>query len=154
MTTCKKQNLILFLTLSPSQKKENPSNPPHQLYQNLKSDLKSTIAIVKCKSIPKNVAASVDLSSKKPLTAPGLCCPSLKALDKRLDEAFNSSEATRAFKILRIKMEKDERLKKTCDNHMYFDDTDNYISAEDIRSKYKKIFNSKEYLEAKMSLLK
>ena len=151
--TFQKQNLTLFLTLSPNQKKENPSNPPHhQLRQNLKSDLESTIAIVKCKSIPKNVAASVDLSSKKPLTAPGLCC--LKALDKRLDEAFNSSEATHAFEILRIKMEKDERLKKTRDNHMYFDATDNYISAEDIRSKYKKIFKSKEYVEAKMSLLK
>jgi hypothetical protein len=154
MTTCKKQNLTLFLTLSPNRKKENPSNPPQQLYQNLKSDPKSTIAIVKCKSIPKNVAANVDLSSKKPLTAAGLCCPSLKTLDKRLDEAFNSPEATRAFEILRTKMEKDNQLKKTRDNHMYFDATDNYISAEDIRSKYKKICKSKEYLEAKKLLLK
>jgi hypothetical protein len=156
MTTFKKQNLTLFLTLSPNQKKGNSSSPlnfPHQLYQNLKSDPKSTIAIVKCKSIPKNVAANVDLSSKKPLTAAGLC-PSLKTLDKRLDEAFDSPEATRAFEILRTKMEKDKQLKKTRENHMYFDATDNYISAEDIRSKYKKICKSKEYLEAKKSLLK
>jgi hypothetical protein len=157
MTTFKKQNLTLFLTLSPNQKKENSSSPlnfpQHQLYQNLKSEPKSTIAIVKCKSIPKNVAANVDLSSKKPLTAPGLC-PSLKTLNKRLDEAFDSPEATRAFEILRTKMEKDKQLKKTRNNHMYFDTTNNYISAKDIRSKYKKIFKSKEYLEAKKSLLK
>jgi hypothetical protein len=53
-------------------------------------------------------------------------------------------------------MEKDyvvKQLKKTHDNHMYFDATDNYISAEDIRSKYKKICKSKEYVEAKKSLL-
>jgi hypothetical protein len=87
------------------------------------------------------------------LTAAGLC-PSLKTLDKRLDEAFDSPEATRAFEILRTKMEKDKQLKKTRENHMYFDATDNYISAEDIRSKYKKICKSKEYLEAKKSLLK
>ena len=36
---------------------------------------------------------------------------------------------------------------------MYFDDTNNYVSAEDIRSKYKKIFKSEEYLEAKKELL-
>ena len=158
MTTFKKQNLTLFLTLSPNQKKENSSNPPnfpHQLYQNLKSEAKNTIAIVRCKSTKKNVAANVDLSYKKPLTAPGLC-PSLKTLDRRLDETFDSPEVTHAFEILRTKMEKDyitKQLKKTRDNHMYFDATDNYISAEDIRSKYKKICKSKEYLEAKKSLL-
>jgi hypothetical protein len=158
MATFKKQNLTLFLTLSPSQKKGNSSNPPnfpHQLYQNLKSETKSTIAIVKCKLTAKNVAANVDWSSKKPLTAPGLC-PSLKTLDKRLDEAFDSPKVTCAFEILRTKMEKDyvvKQLKKTHDNHMYFDATDNYISAEDIRSKYKKICKSKEYVEAKKSLL-
>jgi hypothetical protein len=153
MATFKKQNLTLFLTLSPTQKKGNSSNPlnfPHQLYQNLKSEPKNTIAIVKCKSIPKNVAANVDLLSKKPSTTPGLW-PSLKTLDRRLDEAFDSPEVTRAFEILRTKMEKDyvvKQLEKTRDNHMYFDTTDNYISAEDIRSKYKKIFKSKEYVEA------
>ena len=158
MATSKKQNLTLFLTLSPNQKEENSLNPPnfpHQLYQNLKSKNKNTTAIVKCKSTAKNVAANVDLSYKKPLTEPGLC-HSLKTLDRRLDETFASSEVTQAFEILRTKMEKDyviKQLKKTRDNHMYFDDTDNYISAEDIRSKYKKICKSNEYLEAKKSLL-
>jgi hypothetical protein len=68
-------------------------------------------------------------------------CPSLKTLDKRLDETFDGSEVTQAFKILRTKMEKEyvvKQLQKTRDNHMYFDDTDNYISPEHIRSKYKK----------------
>jgi hypothetical protein len=92
---------------------------------------------------------------KKPLTEPGLC-HSLKTLDDRLNETFDSPEVTRAFEVLRVKMEKDyavKQFKKIDDSHMYFDDTNNYVSAEDIRSKYKKIFKSKEYLEAKKSLL-
>jgi hypothetical protein len=73
--------------------------------------------------------------------------PSLRVLDRRLDKAFDSPEATRAFEVLRKKMEKDyavKQLKKTSDNHMYFDDTDNYVSAEDIRSKYKKNMSIKQ----------
>jgi hypothetical protein len=104
-----------------------------QSHPAVQSPLKNTIAIVKCKSTTKNAAANADLSYKKPLTAHGLC-PSLKALDKRLDETFDSPEVTQAFEILCTKMEKDyvvKQLKKTRDNHIYFDDTDNYISAED-----------------------
>jgi hypothetical protein len=82
--------------------------------------------------------------------------PSLEALDRRLNKAFDSHKATHAFEVLHKKMEKDyvaKQLKKTRDNHMYFDDTDNYVSAEDIRSKYKKICKSKEYVKARKSLL-
>jgi hypothetical protein len=144
----------------PNPKRRKPIEPPqfpHQLQQHQLTPLKpkNTIAIVKCKSTTKNAAANADLSYKKPLTAHGLC-PSLKALDKRLNETFDSPEVTQAFEILRTKMEKEyvvKQLEKTRDNHMYFDDTDNYISAEDIRSKYKKICKSKEYLEAKKLLL-
>jgi hypothetical protein len=82
---------------------------------------------------------------------------SLKTLDCRLDKMFDSREATHAFNVLRVKMEKDYKTKQlkaeNNDNQMYFDTRDNYISAEDIRAKYKQICNSKEYLEAKKSLL-
>ena len=54
-------------------------------------------------------------------------------------------------------MEKDYATKQSNkeidDNRMYFDTTDNYVSAKDICARYKKIFKSKEYLEAKKSLL-
>jgi hypothetical protein len=116
MTTFKKQNLTLFPTLSPSQNEENSSNPHnflHQLQQRQSTPLKTknTIAIVKCKSTTKNAAANADLSYKKPLTAHGLC-PSLKALDKRLDETFDSPEVTQAFEILCTKMEKEYVVKQ------------------------------------------
>jgi hypothetical protein len=156
MTTRKKQNSTLFPTLFQHQNVENPSNPrtTPQHQQNPKSE-KNTIAIVKCKSTTKNVAPNADLSYKKPPMAAGPW-PSLRVLDRRLDKAFDSPEATRAFEVLRKKMEKDyavKQLKKTRDNHMYFDDTDNYVSAEDVRSKYKKICQSKEYVKARKSLL-
>ena len=147
MTTRKKQNLTLYPTLSRHQNVENPLNPrtTPQHQQNPKSE-KNTIAIVKCKSTTKNVAPNADLSYKKPPMAAGPW-PSLRVLDRRLDKAFDSPEATRAFEVLRKKMEKDyavKQLKKTRDNHMYFDDTDNYVSAEDIRSKYKKNMSIKQ----------
>jgi hypothetical protein len=115
----------------------------------------NTIAIAKCKSTTKNVAVNADLSYKKPPTEAGLCC-SLKALDTRLNETFDSPEMTHAFEILRVKMEKDyatKQSKEIYDNRMYFDTTDNYVSAKEIRARYKKIFKSKEYLLTKKSLL-
>jgi hypothetical protein len=77
---------------------------------------------------------------------------SLKTLDARLNKTFNSPEVTQAFEILRVKMEKDyadyNRKNDKDDNRMYFDTTDNHVSAEDIRARYKQIFKSKEYLDA------
>jgi hypothetical protein len=37
---------------------------------------------------------------------------------------------------------------------MIFDTRDNYVPAEQIRKKYKQIFNSKEYVDAKKELVK
>ena len=113
--TLKNKNLILSPTLSPTLKEENPLNPhnsPHQLRQNSKSSVaKNTTAIAKCKSTTKSVAANADLLYKKPLTEPGLCY-SLKTLDDRLNETFDSPEVTRAFEVLRVKMEKDYAVKQ------------------------------------------
>ena len=90
--------------------------------------------------------------SEKTTTDVGLCT-SLKTLDRRLDKMFDSRKVTQAFSVLRVKMEKDYRTKQlkaeNNDNHMYFDTRDNYVSAENIRAKYKQICNSKEYLEEK-----
>ena len=109
----------------------------------------------------RNAAANAELLSEKTATGHGPCTnhkkksldSSLKKLDRRLDKALNSREATHAFNVLRIKMEKDYRTKQSSDNQMYFDTRDNYVSPEDIRAKYKQICNSKEYVEAKESLL-
>jgi hypothetical protein len=153
-------SLTLSPTLSPTPKEEDPLNHHYnylqQPYQNsVPCVTKNTAAIVKCKSTTENVAANADLSYEKPPTEAGLCC-SLKTLDIRLEETLNSPEVCHAFEVLRVKMEKDyatKQLKKIDDNCMYFDVTYNYVSAEDIRTRYKKIFKSKEYLEAKKSLL-
>ena len=112
MTTRKNQNSTLYPTLSRHQNVENPLNPrtTPQHQQNPKSK-KNTIAIVKCKSTTKNVAPNADLSYKKPPMAAGPW-PSLRVLDRRLDKAFDSPEATRAFEVLRKKMEKDYAVKQ------------------------------------------
>ena len=153
--TSKKPKLNPISDPIPNPKRRKPIEPrnfPHQLYQNLKLNVpKNTTAIAKCKLTTKNVAANVDLSYKKPQTGAGLCY-SLKTLDAKLNKTFDSPEVTHAFEILRVKMEKETKQLKD-DSHLYFDTTNNYVSAEDIRNKYKKIFKSKEYLEAKKSLL-
>jgi hypothetical protein len=146
MTSPKDKSLTLSPTLFPTQKKEDLLNPhkyhtqPRQ--QQPPPDLSVTeniTAIAKCKSTPKNVATNADLSYKKPSTEVGLCC-SLKALDARLDETFDSLEMTRAFEVLRVEMEKDYATKQSNqeidDNRMYFDTTNNYVSAEEIRTRY------------------
>ena len=65
---------------------------------------------------------------------------SLCIIDKQTDKAFNSIEMQKALKTLRPKM--------------IFDTRDNYVPAEQIRKKYKQIFNSKEYVDAKKELVK
>jgi hypothetical protein len=141
-------------------------------------------ATVKCRLTTENAATSADLLSEKTGTDTGhwankkyycynkrqmnnrKCCSkcrlvfeindtSLKTLDRRLEKTLNSDEATHAFNVLRVKMEKDYRIKqlKAEDNQMYFDTRDNYVSPEDIRARHKQVCNSKEYLEAKKSLL-
>jgi hypothetical protein len=60
---------------------------------------------------------------------------SLKELDKRLDEAFDSKEMNDAFDALETKM--------------FFNTRDNYVSPDKICNRY----NTKEYIDAKNSLL-
>ena len=106
MITSKDKSLTLSPTLFPTLKKEdllNPHNYPHQPCQKQQhpADLsvpENTTAIAKCKSTAKNVAANADLLYKKPSTEAGLCC-SLKTLDIRLNETFDSPELTHAFKL-------------------------------------------------------
>jgi hypothetical protein len=168
--TTQKQNLTLFPTLSLPQKEENLSNhhpqQPQQQQQRQPTEQTTTLshhlmknnitATAKCRLTPENVAANANLLSKKTTTDAGLCA-SLKTLDRRLDKMFNSREVTRAFSVLRRKMEKDFKRKQLKvdhdDNRMYFDTKDNYVSPETIRAKYKQICNTDEYLEAKKSLL-
>ena len=103
-------------------------------------------------------------------------------LDQRLDAIFESQKMNDAFSTLRVKMEHDYRLENqnakknmsydykskenmdgkeeepsseddnAYDNRMYFDDTDNIVSAENIRKTYKHIFLSSEYRKAVESL--
>jgi hypothetical protein len=173
MNTQKQQGLTPYPTLSLPPKKENLSKLPPQYPQHptsMKTLLhdhqpplltESITATAKCKLTTENAAANAELLSEKMATGHGPCTnhkkksldSSLKKLDRRLDKALNSREATHAFNVLRIKMEKDYRTKQSSDNQMYFDTRDNYVSPEDIRAKYKQICNSKEYVEAKESLL-
>ena len=91
-------------------------------------------ATAKCKLTIENAVTNANLLSKKPPTEPGLCT-SLKTLDRRLDEMFDSPEVTHAFSVLRGKMEKDFKTKQlqlkvdyNDDTRMYFDTRDNYVS--------------------------
>jgi hypothetical protein len=168
------------LTLSPtlSQKEEKSTPHPQQLQQYPPTDhplpKENTTATVKCRLTTENVAANAKLLSEKMTTDAGLCT-SLKTLDRRLDKMFDSPKVTHAFSVLREKMEKDFKTKQLeikkdsdsvtyvfrkkqlkvnyDDNRMYFDTRDNYVSPETMRAKYKQICNTKEYLEAKKSLL-
>ena len=176
-----KQNLILF----PNQKEENLLNRPQQAQQPQQQQpteqttimpqhhplpKKNITATAKCKLTTENVVTNAELLSKK-TTTDGLCT-SLKTLDRRLDEMFDSPEVTHAFSVLREKMEKDFKTKQLekkdsvtyvfrtkqlkvdyDDTRMYFDTRDNYVSPEIIRARFKQVCNTDEYLEAKKSLL-
>ena len=181
----KKQDLTLFPT--PFQKEENLLNHPQQaqqpqqqqptdqttiLPQHRPLPKENITATAKCRLTIENAVTNANLLSKKPTAEPGLCT-SLKKLDRRLDEMFDSPEVTHAFSVLREKMEKDfktkqlelkkdsvtyvfrtKQLKVDYDNtRMYFDTRDNYVSPEIIRARFKQVCNTDEYLEAKKSLL-
>jgi hypothetical protein len=178
-----KQDLTLFPT--PFQKEENLLNHPQQaqqLQQQPPTDQTTNLpqhhplpkqnitATAKCKLTIENAVTNANLLSKKPTAEPGLCT-SLKTLDRRLDEMFDSPEVTHAFSVLQEKMEKDfktKQLKKDSvtyvfrtkqlevdydDTRMYFDTRDNYVSPKIIRARFKQVCNTNEYLEAKKSLL-
>ena len=180
-----KQNLTLFPTPFQKEDLSNHHHHPQQAQQPPQPTEQTTIlprhrplpkknitATAKCRLTVENVVPNAKLLSKQPTTDPGLCT-SLKKLDRRLDEMFDSPEATHAFSVLREKMEKDFKtkqleLKKDSvtyvsrtkqlkvdydDTRMYFDTRDNYVSPEIIRARFKQVCNTDEYLEAKKSLL-
>ena len=181
----KKQDLTLSPT--PFQKEENLLNHPKQprrpqqqqptdqttiLPQHRPLPKENITATAKCRLTIENAVTNADLLSKKPMKEPGLCT-SLKKLDRRLDKAFDSPEATRAFNVLREKMEKDFKTKQlekkdsvtyvfktkqleidyNDNTGMYFDTRNNYVSPEIMRANFKQICNTDEYLKAKKSLL-
>ena len=173
----KKQDLTLFPI--PFQKEENLLNHPKQaqqpqqqqptdqttiLPQHRPLPKENITATAKCRLTIENAVTNANLLSKKPTAEPGLCT-SLKTLDRRLDEMFDSPEATHAFSVLRGKMKKDFKTKQLekkdsvqlkvdyDDTRMYFDTRDNYVSPEIIRARFKQVCNTDEYLEAKKSLL-